>query len=367
MIEHNKLTYKPDRVSAPGESLADLLEERGMTQAELAERTGRPLKTVNEVIKGKAAITPETAIQFERVLGTPASFWNQREANYRAYLALQKEAENLVPQKQWLAKFPVKEMKRREWVKDCGTSVTEQMICILNFFGVATPEQWEAGWTKRRLAFRKSMNLDADIGATTVWLRQGEIKGERIQCNPFDRDKLLASLERIRELTLEHEAKVFIPKLQEICAECGVAVVFVQGFPKVTAYGASSWLTSEKALIQLSVRGKLSDTLWFTLFHELGHILKHSKKELFVELKGGNREKAIEEQEADDFAAQTLISGADLNQWLATNPSLTPVTIRNFAASIGIAAGIVVGRLQHQKLLNWTTPMNNLKVSYSWT
>ena len=114
MIEQTKLLYRPDRVSAPGVTLLDLLEERGMTQAELAERTGRPLKTINEIIKGKAAITSETAIQLERALGTPAEFWSQREANYRAYLARQKELEHLAVQKDWLKQFPIKEMRKRE-------------------------------------------------------------------------------------------------------------------------------------------------------------------------------------------------------------------------------------------------------------
>ena len=75
--------YTPDYVSPPGETLQEVLEERGMSQAELAERTGRPKKTINEIINGKAAITPETALQLERVLGIPASFWNNRERRYR--------------------------------------------------------------------------------------------------------------------------------------------------------------------------------------------------------------------------------------------------------------------------------------------
>src|ERR1700733_12597112 len=102
-----KNEYRPDFVSPPGETLADILEERGMSQAELAERTGRPLKTINEIIKGKTAITSETAIQIERVLGTPAEFWNQREAYYRAYLARQKEIAALEEHKNWLKLFPI--------------------------------------------------------------------------------------------------------------------------------------------------------------------------------------------------------------------------------------------------------------------
>ena len=233
MIEQTKLLYHPDRVSAPGATLLDLLEERGMAQAELAKRTGRPLKTINEIIKGKAAITSETAIQLERVLGTPAEFWNQREANYRAYLARQKELENLTTQKDWLKQFPIKEMKKRGWLQNCGDTIANQMISILNFFGVATPEQWELGWTKRRLAFRKAMNLNSNIGAISAWLRQGELEGEKIQyASHLIKNACLASLDKIRELTLEKDPQIFIPKLTDICADCGIAIVFVEAISK---------------------------------------------------------------------------------------------------------------------------------------
>ncbi|MEY2914970.1 MAG: hypothetical protein RLZZ184_4279 [Cyanobacteriota bacterium] len=90
--------YNPDYVSPPGDTLLEVLEHRGMTQAELAERTGRPKKTINEIIKGKAAITPETALQLERVFNIPASFWNNRERHYREFLAQKEEKKRLAKQ-----------------------------------------------------------------------------------------------------------------------------------------------------------------------------------------------------------------------------------------------------------------------------
>jgi HTH-type transcriptional regulator/antitoxin HigA len=81
-----KNEYTPEEVSPPGETLAETLEAIGMTQAELARRTGRPLETINEIILGKTAITAETALQLERVLNVPAAFWNNREAQYREAL-----------------------------------------------------------------------------------------------------------------------------------------------------------------------------------------------------------------------------------------------------------------------------------------
>src|SRR5437879_4429255 len=109
-------TYQPDVVSAPGETLLETLEAIGMSQAELAGRTGRPRKTINEIVKGKAAITPETALQFEKVLGVPARFWNNREAAYRDYLARQDERERLQKETGNLDRVPIDALERRNWV-----------------------------------------------------------------------------------------------------------------------------------------------------------------------------------------------------------------------------------------------------------
>jgi HTH-type transcriptional regulator/antitoxin HigA len=81
-----KNRYNPDAVSPPGATLKDALELHGMSQAEFCRVIGRPTKTINEIIKGKAAITAGTAIQFENALGIPAEFWVQREATYRLNL-----------------------------------------------------------------------------------------------------------------------------------------------------------------------------------------------------------------------------------------------------------------------------------------
>lgn len=365
MIKQAKFLYQPDKISAPGTTLLDLLEERGMTQVELAERVGRPLKTINEIIKGKTAITSETALQLERVFSTPAEFWNQRESNYRAYLARQKESEQLASQKDWLKQFPIKEMHTRGWLKETGNTISEQIITILNFFGVATPEQWELGWTQRRLAFRKAMNVQTKIGAISVWLRQGEIEAEKIQCEPFNKEQLILSLDKIRELTIEKNPNIFIPKLRNIFASCGIAMVLVKPFKNVPVYGASSWLNPDKALIQLSLRGKTADTLWFTIFHEIGHIMMHSKKQLFIEIDNKTTNRSADEVEADEYAAETLIPSSQLKEWLKRNINLNATSIFSFAKKLNIAPGILVGRLQYIKHIKYSD-FNNLKFRYDW-
>ena len=124
---HNQ--YLPDYVSPPGETLLEVLEEIGMSQADLAERTGRPKKTISEIINGKAAITPDTALQLERVLGIPASFWNSREQKYRAFLARQQEQSRLQEQIAWLDKVPVNEMVKVGWIEKSKQKVVINGIC----------------------------------------------------------------------------------------------------------------------------------------------------------------------------------------------------------------------------------------------
>jgi Zn-dependent peptidase ImmA (M78 family) len=139
----------------------------------------------------------------------------------------------------------------------------------------------------------------------------------------------------------------------------------VKPFPKVPVYGASFWLNPEKALVQLSLRGKTADILWFTIFHEIGHIIKHSKKEFFVEIDDKSIEKSEEELEADEYAAETLISSSRLNEWIKNTPKISTTVISDFANELNVAPGILVGRLQHMRLIKYSD-FNNLKFIYDW-
>ncbi|MEH2300897.1 MAG: helix-turn-helix domain-containing protein [Nostoc sp.] len=356
--------YTPDYVSPPGDTLLEVLEKSGMTQAELAERTGRPKKTINEIINGKAAITPETALQLELVFNIPASFWNNRERRYREFLAQQEEKERLEKQVAWLKGIPVTAMIKSGWIHRYRDKV-EQLREVLNFFAVASPENWEGIWLNTHINFRKSEAFKSDLGAITAWLRRGEIEASEIACAPYDANKFREALQKIRTLTVE-PPEIFQLKVERLCAEAGVAVVFVPQLPKTRTSGATHWLNPNKALIQLSLRYKTDDHLWFTFFHEAGHILLHGKRDLFLEGTGvtsvNDQEK---EEEANKFAADILIPPADLKTFLASVQQFSKANIIQFAAEIGIAPGILVGRLQHDNCLP-PSHCNDLKQKLEW-
>lgn len=358
-------TFTPDWISPPGNTIADLLEERGWTQAELAKRTGFTTKHINQVIKGKAPIYDDMALTLERVLGSTARFWLAREAQYRESLARSREKESLRQQADWLNQLPLKDMIRFGWVRkfqDKGEQVAE----CLRFFEVASVEVWRSQFSQTPAAFRATAGYKKRIenkgdGLIATWLRQGERRASEISCLPFDKDRFREKLTELRALTNEADPKLFVPKLVTTCAEVGVAVVMEPAPKGCSVCGATRWLTPDKALLMLSLRYKTNDQLWFTFFHEAGHLLLHGKRLAFIEVEGELDDEY--EAQADVFARDLLISSSQASQ-LKTLPH-TKLAVAGFAQKIGIAPGIVVGRMQKERLLDWSY-LNALKIFYRW-
>jgi addiction module HigA family antidote len=321
--------------------LKETLEALCMSQAELADRMGRPKKTINEIIKGKAALTPETALQLERVLGIPAGFWANRDYHFRAFLAKSQERERLKPKVGWLDTLPVREMAKLGWIKG-HTDKVRQLQAVLDFFGVASPEVWKRIWTGPQVAFRRSAAFQNDPGLLAGWLRAGEIKARGLVCSPFDAGRFTRNLAAIRRLTLKPHAR-WAPELTRICADSGVALAFLPEPPRLSINGATRWLSPTKALLQISLRYTTDDQFWLTFFHEAGHILLHGKRDVFLETADHGRAK---EEAADQFAIQQLLPKDGVSRFTKVIPPARE-GIKRFAAAHGLAPGVLVGLLQH--------------------
>jgi HTH-type transcriptional regulator/antitoxin HigA len=352
--------YRPDYAVSPGEVLSNELELRGMTQQELAKRTGLTPKHIVSIVKAKSSITTETAIKFERAMGMPADYWLNLESNYQEVLARLQEEDQLDHDIDWLNHIPVAQMAKLGWIAKLSDTKA-QLVEVLRFFGIASVGQWDDMWPNLKVAYRQHNHLEIFPEAVSAWLRQGEIDASRIVCSPYDKSAFREALDQIRTLTWE-APEVFVPKMVELCAQAGVAVVFVPCIPKTGVSGATRWLNSNKALIQLSMRYRTNDHLWFTFFHEAGHILLHGKKELFLE--GTNGLDENKENEANKFAQEELISKAEFSNF-ARRGLFSKAAIYEFSERIGIAPGIVVGQLQHADLLPITF-CNDLKQHYQW-
>jgi HTH-type transcriptional regulator/antitoxin HigA len=354
---NDKYPHKAELIIPPGASLQEAIDNLGMSQADLALRTGLSKKTINQIIQGHEPISYETAERLERVTGVPASLWNNLEATYRGRLARQKEREQLARAGDWLRGFPIKELIERGVIQEPDDGNLAQ--ATLTFFGVNSPEEWEAVWSSPQAAFRKCAVFKNDPKAVATWLRLGERTGRTLPCAPFDKEKFKAALAQIRALTVERP-EVFVPRMKELCAAAGVAFVLMREIKGAPVSGAAYWLSPERALIQMTLRGKADDRFWFTFFHEAGHILKHGKKEKFID---DDDEDSPQEREANRFAEDFLIPPARARELSGLN---NRQQIVDFAKSAGIAPGIVVGRLQKLNLLGYQVRENDLKRGLKW-
>jgi len=356
------IPFRPDWVSPPGDTIADLMEERGWPQAELAVRLGYTTKHVSQLINGKAAVTEETALRLERVLGGGAAFWLAREAQFRAQRARLAAAGRFSEWTGWLNKLPVKELMQEGAIpkKRMDAKGKPDLVeALLRFFGVASPDDWERHYARMEVSFRRTRKEQSDIGAISAWLRLGEIETEGVVSPKYDRVRFEAALKEIRTLTLRPPEE-FERRLRELCRESGVALVLVPSIPRAHVSGVARWLSAHRPLIQLSLYGKSNDRFWYTFFHEAAHVLLHGKKNVFLDDYDHNLIESKEEREANAWTADFLIPAARAGDLVLLK---SKAAVREYALRIGLHPGIVVGRLQHDGLLphSW---MNDLKVSF---
>lgn len=358
MIEQTAI-FQPDWVSSPGETIADLLDEKGWSQVEFAQRCGYTTKHASLLINGKASITENTALKLERVLGSSARFWMVREAQYRETLARQNEFDELKVQASWLKQLPLLDMFKFGWVKKFSHKGQQVAEC-LQFFAVSSVEIWQKRYAEPLAAFKASNKFEKDNAAVSAWLRQGERCADKMACQAFDKENFRQVLSDLRALTNEIDPHVFVPALVKACAQVGVAVVFEPTPRGCPISGATRWLSSNKALLMLSLRHNTNDHLWFAFFHEAGHLLLHGKKMVFLETKGLDDG---HEQQADKFARDLLIPPVYARQLSIL--AKTYAAIEEFAEEVGVAPAIVVGRMQKEGYLAWGL-LNKCKVRYKW-
>ena len=352
-----RYAYEPDYATAPGEILQETIDALGMTQKELAARTGYTPKHINLLISGKARITPESALRLEKVTGVPAHFWNNLECQYQEHKARLEAAASAEEEIDWLREIPVKELVSRRVLPNTRDKL-ELFRAALRFFQVASVGAWRKGWSHHQIAFRKAAGAEACTGGIAAWVRLAELEAEKVSCEPFDAKEFRAALNEARKLTVE-SPEVFIPSLRNLCACSGVALSLVPEIPGSRVNGAARWLSEAKAMIALNLRGKFNDRFWFTFYHEAGHILNDDRNEVFVDVEYADDPR---ERGANEFAAEMLIP----NQFAANLDALnSKAAVQDFANRVGVHPGIVVGRLQYNKAIPFSH-MNDLKCRFQW-
>ncbi|RUW71126.1 MULTISPECIES: ImmA/IrrE family metallo-endopeptidase [unclassified Mesorhizobium] len=356
MVRTEELNF--DWFSAPAATVFDVLRERGISVPDFVSRTGLPTPQVEAVLFQDQRFDERFAERLSAVLGASSAFWMSRQQQFQEAIA---SVENTPSSqtKEWLASVPVKDLQKFGWIRAEGNT----FISCLKFFDVSNIQAWKSKYNSELSAvkFRTSQRLSSNPVATLAWLQRGRILSREIPCEKWSRDKLRESIPRMRELTKERDPRRFLPALQAICAEGGVAVVVARTPQGCRASGATRFLDANKAMMLLSFRFLSDDQFWFSFFHELGHIILHGMDALFLEVESDAT--TDEELEANQFAEDVLVPSSHRGE--LDRLKLGKFDIVRFARIVGVSPGIVVGQLQHMGRLP-PSRMNWLKRRYTW-
>jgi len=371
MAEEMRIAYEPVSVAHPGDTVIEYLEFNEWSQRDLARRTGITPKTISEICNRKAPITPQTALALEKVFQRPAHFWLNLQRRYDEAEARRRLASRRPEWKRWASQFPLAEMKRYKWI-DLKEGDESAADALLSFFGVSSPESWQSVLEASNVAYRQTRKFTTKVEAISAWIRETELEASQIETQDFSEVRLRSLVDELRHQTREAADK-FVPRVRELCASAGIAVVWVPELPSTGISGCARWLSDRKALIGLTLRYKTDDQMWFTFFHECAHILFHRKQRGFildnaaVDL-GDNvvdPQMRKDEEEANRFASDTLIPPDALADFMKEG-SVSNEAVHKFANKLDIGPGIVVGRLQREGLLAYHQG-NTLKRKFSWS
>jgi HTH-type transcriptional regulator/antitoxin HigA len=339
---------RPARVTPPGRIIRRELEARGWTQKDLAAVVGRPEQTISQIVQGRKQITPETAIQLAAAFGTSPDFWLNLETNYQLHLAREKHDSAGIARKSRLySLLPVAELVARGWIEAADSpEELEQRAC--DFLGIATLDE------QPRLAvnFRQAQNNTPEVAAEIAWVKRVEHLASAQHVEAYSRDRLR---EEIMSLLAFSETPEGASRVPAFLKSLGVHFVIVPHLSHTYLDGAAFSL-DDHPVVALTLRYDRIDSFWFTLMHELAHIvLGHEGGYL------DNIEKQAEnptEEEANRLARDWLVEpGAWTRFVAATRPYFSRERINAFARQIGRHPGIVLGCLHHEGLV----PYQNLR------
>lgn len=335
----------------PGATIKEQLNDREMSQKEFAARMDMSEKHISKLINGEVQLTPEVAVRLEVVLGVPAKFWNNLEAIYREKL-IKVEAENAMEADEALAKqLPYNEMAKFGWVPETRES-KEKVINLRRYFEVVELSLLENTQITRIACRRLAVTEKGDF-ALMAWAQKAKLEARNIQTAPIDIKGLIKAIPQIREMTVM-KPKEFCPKIKSVLADCGIALVFLPHLKGSFLQGAS-FMDGGKIVVGLTARGKDADKFWFSLFHELAHIILGHIGQV-------NGTTEDDEIGADAWARDTLIP-MDVFDAFRDKSNYSAMSICKFAKQQGIAPGIVVGRLQNEGCIKHSM-LNDLKEHY---
>lgn len=345
----------PDLLIHPGESILEIIDDRGINQKELAIRTGFTEKHISTVINGKKSISAKLALSLESALDIPATFWKNLQSNYDLELEKFNEANNISKEELNIAKILIKpiEILLNEQINSSNRShTTLKLRRILGVSNLTAINKLNPAY------YRKQFSDDTNEYVMYAFQYLSEKKAELQDTEFFNYNLLKSRLNEIKAIMMENPSE-HIKLVTKILNECGIAFVVNKNVPKAPINGLTTKTKTNKLMIAMTIRNKYVDIFWFSLFHELAHIINKD----YLEDQNDFKRVVRAEQLADDFAKEKLIDPKNYQDFLNLN-NFTNTSIINFALANNILPSIVVGRLMKEGFIDWS--QNSLREQYEF-
>lgn len=334
-----------DLIVHPGETIKEILEDKNMNQEELAIRTNYSPKHISEIISGKKNISSKFANSLEYALGIPMEFWINLQGLYdKEILELSKI--NNIEEDEYLILDKLKEVISYCHKIKLINDISNKSLVILSLRRLFNINNLTSipNLPIQQVAFRGSKKLNVDIYVLYAWQKICEyfIKKQEID-KEFNKELLKTKYNEIKN-TMFLEPNEMVCELKKIFAECGIAFEIVKHFTGAPVQGFIQ-KRNKKVILCMTIRQSFSDIFWFTLFHEIAHLINDDFEDKYIDYSFVD---SVEEENADNFARNTLINEEDYNKFIKNN-KINISSIRKFASSQNVIPGIVIGRIQNDK------------------
>lgn len=351
----NYIEYNDTIAFHPGYYIKEIVDESGLTQEDFAKRLDTTPKNLSLLIRGEQSLSIDIAMKLSRMIGTSVNYWLNLQNSYDALIAQFKSEEELVEERKVFEYFDYKYFRENYGLPDLPRKKDEQIKCVREFLNVATLSVF----TKRDMAvnFRSSteeITKESTVKANAM-VQIATNKVLKMEAPKFNKKKFEDAVKYALTLTRNHEE--FYPLIREAFLEAGVIFVILPNISGSKTNGATKKV-GDNIMLMVNDRNLNADTFWFTLFHEIGHIVNGDY--------GISFEKEVGEQEdaANRYAEDSLIPPERYQEFLMRKKFELQDVI-TFADQIERDPGIVLGRLQKDGVTDfddWT--MKTLRRKY---
>lgn len=346
----NVKEYKDIVAFHPGYYIADIIEDMGMSQVEFATRMGTTTKTLSYLLNGQANISNDLAKKLSVMLGTGVDVWLNLQSTYDQKLI------EIQQMKDFDAQETIARLIDYKYFIDVAglppvRDIRDKVANLCKYLKVADLQiMLEPDFL---VNYRSGISefSEKNLINSKAWIQTAINYSHHIKTAPYNAEKLKSYLPELRSMTVQNP-EVFLPRMEEIFSQCGVAFVLLPHLKNSGVNGAVKWLSEDRVVLAMNNRGLVADKFWFSLFHEIKHVLQRKIKTVFISY---TEKEMIEannqlEEEANNFATEFLIPAKEMRRFAPTKYTSDDEIVA-FAERIGIHPGIVAGRLQHDDIL----------------